>query len=157
MLMIRLQRVGKKKEPHYRVVLTEKTTSPKGKFIELLGNYDSRAKTKSLVAERITYWISKGAKLSDTVTNLLISEKIIEGTKIAKHKIVPAKPVVEEVKKPAEVKKVEKVEKVEKVKKVEEVLEAKEPEAEVKKEEVAEAPEVAVAPVEKTEETTEEK
>ena len=99
MLMIRLQRVGKKKEPHYRVVLTEKTTSPKGKFIELLGNYDSRSKTKSFVADRITYWISKGAKVSDTMTNLLISEKIIEGTKIAKHNVVVVKPATEEVKK----------------------------------------------------------
>lgn len=97
--MIRLQRIGKKKEPHYRVVLTEKTTSPKGKFIELLGNFDSRSKTRSLVADRITYWISKGAKVSDTVTNLLISEKIIEGKKIAKHNVVVAKPATEEVKK----------------------------------------------------------
>ena|SRR3989344_4734408 len=99
MIMIRLQRIGKKKEPHYRVVLTEKTTSPKGKFIELLGNYDSRSKTKSFEKDRITYWISKGAKVSDTVTNLLVNEKIIEGKKIAKHKVVVAKPATEEAKK----------------------------------------------------------
>lgn len=136
MLMIRLQRVGKKKEPHYRVVLTEKTTSPKGKFIELLGNYDSRRKTKSLVADRITHWISKGAKVSDTVTNLLISEKIIEGTKIAKHNIVPPKPVVEETKKTPEVKKVESTPVV----KEEKAKEPEKPAEEIKAEEVTPTP-----------------
>lgn len=97
MIMIRLQRIGKKKEPHYRVVLTEKTTSPKGKYIELLGNFDPRSKAKSFEKDRITYWISKGAQVSDTVTNLLVTEKIIEGKKIAKHKV--AKKKTEEVKK----------------------------------------------------------
>ena len=97
MLMIRLQRIGKKNEPHFRVVLTEKTTSPRGKFIELLGNVNPRTKVKSLETERITHWISKGAQVSDTVTNMLISEKIIVGEKIAKHK--KPKKTAEEVKK----------------------------------------------------------
>ena len=87
MLMIRLQRIGKKNEPHFRVVLTEKTTSPRGKFIELLGNVNPRTKVKSLEKERITHWISKGAQVSDTVTNILVSEKVITSAKIAKHKV----------------------------------------------------------------------
>ncbi len=97
MLTIRLQRIGKKNEPHFRVVLTEKTTSPKGKFIELLGNMNPRTKVKSLEKERIVYWISKGAQVSDTVNNLLVSEKVIVSSKIAKHK--SPKKQVEEVKK----------------------------------------------------------
>jgi small subunit ribosomal protein S16 len=82
MLMIRLTRVGKKNQPAYRVVLTEKTNPVRGKFQEILGNYNPRLKTKVFDAEKIKYWISKGAQLSPTVHNLLISEKIIEGKKV---------------------------------------------------------------------------
>ncbi len=80
--MIRLTRIGKKNQPAYRVVLTEKTNPVKGKFIEILGNYNPRLKTKALDAEKIKYWISKGAQCSPTVHNLLVSEKIIEGKKV---------------------------------------------------------------------------
>lgn len=83
--MIRLQRTGRKNEPHFRVVLTEKTTSPRGKHIELLGFLNPKSKERSFKKERILHWLSKGAKLSDTAHNLFISEKILEGKKIAKH------------------------------------------------------------------------
>lgn len=82
MLAIRLTRIGKKNQPSYRVVLAEKTSPVKGKFIEILGNYNPRLKTKALKAERIQYWISKGAQASATVHNLLVSEKIISGPKV---------------------------------------------------------------------------
>ncbi|MBI4155715.1 MAG: 30S ribosomal protein S16 [Candidatus Zambryskibacteria bacterium] len=83
MLKIRLQRVGRKHEPAYRLVLTDSKNSTKsGKFLEILGNYDSRRGEQSAFkAERITHWMSKGAQTSDTVHNLLISKKIIEGKK----------------------------------------------------------------------------
>lgn len=82
MLVIRLTRVGKKNQPAYRVVLTEQTNPVNGKFIEILGSYNPREKTKSLKAERIQYWLSRGAQLSDTVHNLLVNEKIITGPKV---------------------------------------------------------------------------
>ncbi|KKS65731.1 MAG: 30S ribosomal protein S16 [Parcubacteria group bacterium GW2011_GWA1_42_7] len=82
MLTIRLARRGKKNQPSFRVVLAEKGRSAQGKFIEILGNYDPIKKTKSLKAERITHWISKGAQPSPTVHNLLVSEKIIDAKKI---------------------------------------------------------------------------
>ncbi len=82
MLVIRLTRIGKKNQPSYRVVLTEKTNPVRGKFIEILGSYSPRLKTKALKAERIQYWLSKGAQLSDTVHNLLVNEKIITGAKV---------------------------------------------------------------------------
>ena len=85
MLMIRLQRVGKKNEPHFRVVLTEKTTSPRGKHLELLGFLNPKSKERAFKKERVLHWMSKGAKLSDTVHNLLVSEKILEGKKSANH------------------------------------------------------------------------
>ncbi len=82
MLVIRLTRIGKKNQPSYRVVLTEKTNPVRGKFIEILGSYNPRLKTKALKAERIQYWISKGAQPSATVHNLLVNEKIITGPKV---------------------------------------------------------------------------
>ena len=85
MLMIRLQRVGRVHEPTFRVVLVDSKRSTKsGQALEVLGNHDTRkAKNNSHVdGERIKYWISKGAQLSDTMRNLLISKKIITGKKV---------------------------------------------------------------------------
>ncbi len=81
MLIIRLQRVGKKNQPTFRVVLTEKTAPPKGRYIEKLGYLDPRTKKNSLDEERINYWISKGAQPSDTVWNLLVKNGIIKEKK----------------------------------------------------------------------------
>lgn len=82
MLVIRLQRVGKKNQPSYRIVLTEKTAPVKGRFIEILGNYNPVLKTKSIKKDRILYWLSQGVKTSATIHNLLVTEKIIEGPKV---------------------------------------------------------------------------
>ncbi len=86
MLKIRLQRTGRKNEQHFRVVVTEHTTSPRGKAVEVLGFLNPRQKVKGLNKDRVLYWMGKGAKASDTMTNWLISEKIIEGKKIPVHK-----------------------------------------------------------------------
>ena len=82
MLAIRLTRTGKKNQSAFRVVLAEKQKAPGGKFIEILGHYNPRLKTKELKAERIKYWLSKGAQASPTVHNLLVSEKIIDAKKV---------------------------------------------------------------------------
>jgi small subunit ribosomal protein S16 len=82
MLVIRLQRVGKRNQPSYRIVLAEKGAPIKGRFLEILGNYNPRLKTKNFKNDRILYWLSKGAKASPTIHNLLIDEKIIEGQKV---------------------------------------------------------------------------
>lgn len=82
--MIRLQRVGRKNDPSFRMVVTDSKNSTKsGKFLEVVGSYDARlGKNKTILkAERIKHWISVGAQLTDTVKNLLISKKIIEGKK----------------------------------------------------------------------------
>ncbi|MEI8339900.1 MAG: 30S ribosomal protein S16 [bacterium] len=88
MLMIRLQRVGRKNEPKFRVVLTDSKNGPKsGRSLETLGSYDSRPgkdRDNSFDGDKIKYWISKGAKLSDTMHNLLISAKVLTGKKINK-------------------------------------------------------------------------
>ncbi len=84
MLKIRLQRVGRTHEPSFRLVLTDSKNSTKsGRYIESLGSYDARRGEKAeFNSEKIKSWIGKGAQLTDTVHNLLISKKIIEGKKI---------------------------------------------------------------------------
>ncbi len=84
--MIRLQRTGRKHEPTFRVVLTDSKNGPKsGKYLKNLGWYDTRLENdvnKQFDVEAIKGWMSKGAKLSLTLHNLLVSQKIIEGKKL---------------------------------------------------------------------------
>lgn len=85
MLMIRLQRTGRKHEPTFRVVLTDSKNGPKsGKYLKNLGWYDTRLKNdvKQLETEEIKKWIKNGAQLSVTMHNFLVSKKVIEGKKI---------------------------------------------------------------------------
>jgi len=82
MLAIRLSRVGKKNKPLYRVIISEKHKDLYGKSLEILGSYNPHTKELKVNAEKIKYWISKGAGMSNTVNNLLIEKKIIEGKKV---------------------------------------------------------------------------
>ncbi len=84
MLKIRLQRVGRKHEPTFRLVLTDSKNSTKsGKYLEVLGNFDARrGENSAFKAERIGYWMSKGAQVSTTVHNMLITKNIISGKKL---------------------------------------------------------------------------
>jgi small subunit ribosomal protein S16 len=84
MLKIRLQRVGRVHETTFRLVLTDSKNGPKsGKTLEVLGSYDPRGKKviNNLKAEKVNYWISKGAQPSDTVHNLLVENKVLTGKK----------------------------------------------------------------------------
>ncbi len=109
MLKIRLQRVGRKHEPSFRLVLTDSKNSTKsGKYLEILGNYDARHGTDAVMkADRVTYWMSQGAQVSHTVHNLLVDRKIITSKKIntlpLKKAIVKDVPVVEAKAAPASV------------------------------------------------------
>ncbi len=97
MLKIRLQRVGRKHEPTFRVVLTDSENSTKsGRLKEVLGSYDPR-KTKDLLkTDRIRYWLEKGALPTGTAHNLFVTHKIIDAPKI---NVLPRKkPIVKEVK-----------------------------------------------------------
>jgi len=87
MLAIRLFRGGKKNQPFFKIVVTDKRKPPRGgRFVEEVGFLNPLTKEKGLKPERIKYWMSKGAKPSSTVYNLLIKEKILEGEKIPVHK-----------------------------------------------------------------------
>jgi len=81
MLMIRLSRVGKSKQGTFRLIINEKTKDTRGDYLENLGIYNPRSKEVNLKADRIKYWLGKGAKASDTVHNLLVSQKVIEASK----------------------------------------------------------------------------
>ncbi len=82
MLKIRLQRIGRKNDPAFRVVLTDSKNSTKsGRFLEILGSYNLKKGEVIFKADRITYWISKGAQVSDTVHNFLVHQKLIVGKK----------------------------------------------------------------------------
>lgn len=83
--MIRLQRTGRKHEPTFRVVLTDSKNGPKsGKYLSNLGWYDTRRKNTidQLDIEQIKGWLSKGAKLSVTLHNFLVTNKVITGKKL---------------------------------------------------------------------------
>ena len=85
MLKIRLQRVGRKHEPSFRLVLTDSKNGPKsGKYQEVLGHFDTRRdnKPEQFDLARVKHWMSQGAQVSDTVHNFLVEHKVIEGKKL---------------------------------------------------------------------------
>lgn len=82
MLKIRLQRIGRKNEAHFRIIVTEHTRATNtGNFIERVGAYNPKTKHMELDAERITHWIGRGAQPSDTVHNMLVKNGVIKGKK----------------------------------------------------------------------------
>lgn len=72
-LKIRLSRFGTKNEPHYRVAVAEARSRRDGAPVEYLGSYHPKVKGKQLIIklDRFDYWISQGAKPSDTVRTLV--------------------------------------------------------------------------------------
>lgn len=96
MLTIRLSRIGKKKKPFYRVIISEKSKDPYGKALEILGSYNPFTKDLKVDEDRVNYWLSKGAGMSPTANNLLIEKKVIKGDKIKASK--PGKKAEEEKK-----------------------------------------------------------
>ena len=77
MLMIRLSRIGKKKRPFYRVIVTEKTRPRNGRFVEIVGTYDPLQKPAAITLDhdRVNYCLGKGAQPSDTVRSFLRNRK----------------------------------------------------------------------------------
>src|ERR1700748_1900260 len=83
-LMIRLARVGARKQPHYRVVVIEKDRARNGRSVEVVGTYNPRTTpaTVDLKRDRIDYWTSNGAQLSERVGKLMAA-KPAEATAVA--------------------------------------------------------------------------
>ncbi len=73
MIKLRLRRMGAKKRPHYRIVATEHSSPRDGRIIESIGHYNPISEPPEIKVnlERANYWISVGAKPSDTVASLI--------------------------------------------------------------------------------------
>jgi small subunit ribosomal protein S16 len=71
--MIRLARTGARKQPHYRVVVIEKDRARNGRPVEIVGTYNPRTNPTSIEIkrDRVDYWLSKGAQMSDRVGKLM--------------------------------------------------------------------------------------
>ena len=74
---IRLRREGSKNRPYYRIVVADSRGPRDGKFIEIIGTYDPKltGQNSSFSVERAEYWMSKGARPSDTVRSLIKKQK----------------------------------------------------------------------------------
>ena len=83
MLAIRLQRVGRKNDPSFRVIVADSKLKPKtGNVLEVLGSYNARMGKPIINLDRAKHWMSVGAKASGTVHNLLVDLKAVSGKKI---------------------------------------------------------------------------
>ncbi len=81
MLAIKLSQTGKTNKKMFRLVISEKGRDPYGDVLEILGSYNPHSKALVAKADRVKYWISKGAQMTATVNNLLVGQKIIDGSK----------------------------------------------------------------------------
>ena len=79
MVAMRLTRIGSKKRPYYRIVVIEKKRAQNGRFLEVLGQYAPLSEPTHIEVneDRARYWLSKGAKPSDTVRDILRQRGIV--------------------------------------------------------------------------------
>ena len=80
MVKIRLRRMGAKKQPTYRFVVTDARSPRDGRFIEIVGHYNPRSEPKTVVVdeEKVKAWLAKGAQPSDPVRRLLAAKGLVE-------------------------------------------------------------------------------
>ena len=91
MLAIKFQRIGKKHQAYYRIVIAEKRSRMIAPPVEQVGFYDPSTKNVSLEAVRIRHWLEVGAEPTVSVHNLLVKHGVISGPKIRIK--VPAKKI----------------------------------------------------------------
>lgn len=80
MVRIRLRRMGAKKSPYYRIVVTDKRSPRDGRFIESIGTYDPNTKpeTVHLEMERAAHWLANGAQASEGAIRILQRAKLVD-------------------------------------------------------------------------------
>ncbi len=83
MLKIKLSRVGKKKQPIYRILVMEHTKDPWGNYLENVGTYNplTNPATVTLKEDRVKHWMSQGAQPTDSVHNILVEAGLIKDKK----------------------------------------------------------------------------
>ena len=96
MVTFKLRRVGRKKQPSYRLIVIDKRRDPWGVALEIVGTYNPRTEPATVVLneERIRYWLSKGAQPTATVHNMFVDAKILTSPK---QRTLPAKKTKAEV------------------------------------------------------------
>jgi small subunit ribosomal protein S16 len=77
MLKLRLKKIGRKRQPSYRLVVMTSSTRRDGRAIEELGYYSTITKEFNIKTERINHWLKNGVQPTETVNNLLKKAKII--------------------------------------------------------------------------------
>lgn len=97
-LRIRLRRVGRKKQPSYRIVVANSAAPRDGAYIDDVGFYNPRTKPAELRldVEKVETWVGKGATLSTTAASLLRKAKKGGDAKVALKTVAVAAPAVEE-------------------------------------------------------------
>jgi len=78
MLKLRLKKIGRKRQPSYRLVIMPSKRRRDGRAIEQVGYYSPITKEVNLKTEKIIYWLKVGAKPTETVSNLLKKSNIIQ-------------------------------------------------------------------------------
>lgn len=93
--MMRLQRVGRRNDPSYRIVVTDKRTGPKSdKHVARLGSYNPKMDHVQLDKDEAKKWLGQGVQPSDTVYNILVGQGVVEGRK---KNVLPKKsPIIDE-------------------------------------------------------------
>jgi small subunit ribosomal protein S16 len=83
MLMMRLQRIGRRNEAHFKIVVIEKTKGPKSqKYVDIIGSYNPKLGRVQIDTEKASAWLGKGVQPTDVVRNFLIDQKVLEGRKV---------------------------------------------------------------------------
>lgn len=97
MLMLRLQRIGRRNEAHFKIVVIEKTKGPKShKYVDIVGSYNPKLGNVIIDEDKAKKWLSNGVQPSDTVRNMLITKGILTGKKV---NVLPKKsPIIDEEK-----------------------------------------------------------
>ena len=80
MVTMRLTRIGSKKRPYFRIVVIDKRRARNGRFLEVLGHYNPMANPAQMDvdSERALYWLSKGARPSETVQSILRKKEVVK-------------------------------------------------------------------------------
>lgn len=83
---LRLMRMGKTKQPTYRVVAADSRSPRNGRFIDLIGTYEPRREPSAvnLNAQKIEHWLSHGAQPTERVQKILIAEGLLSKEAAAK-------------------------------------------------------------------------
>ena len=105
MLAIKLQRIGKKHQPSYRVVVAERRSKMAAPPVEDLGTFNPFSKAINVNKERILHWLKVGAKPTATAHNLLVKEGVVKDSKVKiairkSKKAVPVETAAAEAPKP---------------------------------------------------------